>query len=302
MRDSPLDQFEGAGLLHNFIDTLPFSVVILDNTGQVQMINDRWQEFHHSELEPHGSQKKGDNFLDPLLKHSNPDLAELGQSIQRILDNNETTHKQEISLPNPTDPRVNHWFVYEVREYEHKGSRFCMVNQINISRRKQSEVKLQRLYDLVEYMPVGLLLLKTTRASPPDFRVIQMNNHSEKLFGLNEDEVVGNKITEVLPDITKTDVMECLRSTLNERKTHDIEEFYSNDPRHNDRVWDLKIFPLTDQFVGVSFEDITTEHEDKQKLRYMANHDDLTDLYNRNFFFERSSGEFERARRYQRPL
>jgi diguanylate cyclase (GGDEF)-like protein len=43
-------------------------------------------------------------------------------------------------------------------------------------------------------------------------------------------------------------------------------------------------------------------NEAQQKLEALANIDDLTQLYNRRYFFERFNQEVERAKRYQRPL
>ena len=43
-------------------------------------------------------------------------------------------------------------------------------------------------------------------------------------------------------------------------------------------------------------------NETQQKLLALASVDDLTQLYNRRYFFERFNQEVERAKRYQRPL
>jgi diguanylate cyclase (GGDEF)-like protein len=43
-------------------------------------------------------------------------------------------------------------------------------------------------------------------------------------------------------------------------------------------------------------------NETQQKLMALASIDDLTQLYNRRYFFERFNQEVERAKRYQRPL
>jgi diguanylate cyclase (GGDEF)-like protein len=43
-------------------------------------------------------------------------------------------------------------------------------------------------------------------------------------------------------------------------------------------------------------------NEAQQKLLALASVDDLTQLYNRRYFFERFNQEVERAKRYQRPL
>ena len=43
-------------------------------------------------------------------------------------------------------------------------------------------------------------------------------------------------------------------------------------------------------------------NETQQKLMALASIDDLTQLYNRRYFFERFNQEVERSRRYQRPL
>jgi diguanylate cyclase (GGDEF)-like protein len=43
-------------------------------------------------------------------------------------------------------------------------------------------------------------------------------------------------------------------------------------------------------------------HETQQKLVELATIDDLTQLYNRRYFFERFNQEMERAKRYQRPF
>ncbi len=43
-------------------------------------------------------------------------------------------------------------------------------------------------------------------------------------------------------------------------------------------------------------------NETQQKLMALASIDDLTQLYNRRYFFERFNQEVERSKRYQRPL
>lgn len=52
-------------------------------------------------------------------------------------------------------------------------------------------------------------------------------------------------------------------------------------------------------FIGRLLQNIK---EAQQKLVELATIDDLTQLYNRRYFFERFDQEMERAKRYQRPL
>lgn len=131
--------------------------------------------------------------------------------------------------------------------------------------------------------------------------ILSWNVAAERLYGYSAAEAIGNPISLLLPQDRVAEAMLLLeRAVRGERIEHYEATHLSKDGR---RIGvSLSISPVKDRtglVIGVSAiaRDITERKRADERIRYLALHDALTGLPNRNLFRERVSNAISRARR-----
>lgn len=131
------------------------------------------------------------------------------------------------------------------------------------------------------------------------------NPAAEDLFGYTAQEALGQKLMSILMPRGKfsPSYRARMRRAL-KRHSYSMEI----DLHHRKGHWlpleiSISRFKHNDQnFVTVNMKDITERRISEENLRQLANHDSLTDLYNRRHFIELLEREFQRRQRTQKPL
>ena len=159
---------------------------------------------------------------------------------------------------------------------------------------------------LVENTNDVIMVLDATPLSKGGPKIVYINPAFEKLMGYTADEVIGQnpKILQGpgTDDKTRYKIRKAMREGTSIRT-----QILNYDKAGNELWLDINMVPLFDENGTLTYyaaiERDLTEHKKLQShLESMATIDSLTGLANRQAFMQRAKNEFNRARRYARPL
>lgn len=179
------------------------------------------------------------------------------------------------------------------------GAAQDITNRVNIKNRLQRSE--ERYRGLVENLDEGFVIHATNTS------IISCNPKASDLLGINQNQLIGKFVSD--PDFnfinengTKMNVdqypVNLIKLTMKPIKniTLGIKHI-----KENKIVWvvanGIPIFNSDGRLaeIVVSFKDVTYQQQYNSNLEYLSNHDYLTDLYNRRFFFEQFN-EFDKPK------
>lgn len=135
----------------------------------------------------------------------------------------------------------------------------------------ENEVNNFRLETVLESITDGFYSLDY------DLIIKYVNNATEKILNVKRDNIIGIPIYEALRSKDINNFVKRYQRSLLLLKPFIFEEFFEN------RWYEVRAFPSTER-LSVYFRDITDQKEENEKIHFMAYHDSLTKLPNRNYF------------------
>ena len=131
---------------------------------------------------------------------------------------------------------------------------------------EQVEQNLRLTLDIFRHMQLGLLVWRKDDGTRRKFRLVTANPAAAELAGCDLDTLVGAELHDVFPALNGTDVAARLADRLSSATIgdeSDLPGFRRDEPR----VFSIKSFPLPEQLVGVTFDDVTERRALEQRLR-----------------------------------
>jgi PAS domain S-box-containing protein len=159
------------------IDALSAHLCVLDEHGNVLMVNQAWREFAEDNPPVAPNHGLGANYLQ-MCK------GEFAANLQAVL----TGEKSGFQFEYPCDsPYAKRWFVAHVTRFEVDGKMRVVVAHENISERKLAENATRqneaRYRSLIEAMAEGMVMHNRNGD------IVEWNTAAERILGLNEEQM-----------------------------------------------------------------------------------------------------------------
>jgi diguanylate cyclase (GGDEF)-like protein len=122
---------------------------------------------------------------------------------------------------------------------------------------------------------------------------------ASELAGARLGELVGRPADEVLPTFGNLDLAARAAAVLDSGSAADVDDIAWGAGTPDERHYSMHLFPLDDEAVGVSLDDVTGPSLAAEALRRQATHDALTGLPNRVLLNDRLEVALAEARRTQ---
>jgi len=183
----------------------------------------------------------------------------------------------------------------EARNLPYNGKQVRVVEFRDISELKKQENEKKKFQDdlikseeqyklLTTQMDMGLALhemIFDEKGNPIDYRFISVNDSFERLTGLKRDDLIGKTVLEVMPNTEKYWI-----NTYGEVAKTGRAVRFENYAKTLNRYYSLSAYsPRIGQF-AVIIDDITDRKQKQKEIEYLSEHDPLTNLYNRRYYFE----------------
>lgn len=126
--------------------------------------------------------------------------------------------------------------------------------------------------------------------------IVEVSNQAEALFGYSADELVGNKVSMLMPERLRSEQMSKFRlwvEGLDEAGGGGVERTMFAVRKDGSEIPVEASFSTLDtvrgQVISVAVRDVTERREYERRLAHLATHDPLTGLANRELFMQRLS-------------
>lgn len=147
-----------------------------------------------------------------------------------------------------------------------KPVRFAMAK--DITDRKAAEAKLQMCLDIVNSMPIGVMVLHCDDpTNVKSAQLVDANPTWQKISGRAPEAIVGRTLSEGVPGVLATELPHMLTKVISSGKPQELAEFRYAGDGGSGSVFAVKAFPLPDNCVGVTFENITKSKQLEVTLR-----------------------------------
>ena len=148
-----------------------------------------------------------------------------------------------------------------------------------------TEQSLKQAAHIVNNIQIGIHIYKLE--DPEDdstFRMVSANPASEVLTGIPAKNLVGKTLDECFPRLREKGIPKWYAEVVRTKKPIEIEDIAYEDENTIPGIFSMKVFPLPDNQIGVSFENITNRKKTEQDLRRSEEkHRQLIEIMNEGF-------------------
>ena len=138
---------------------------------------------------------------------------------------------------------------------------------IDITKSREAERTMQMASDIVQYTMSGLYIYHLEDISDDaSLRMIAANPASEKLTGVSPSKIIGNTLDENFPGLRAEGVPQKYAEVVRSQKPVEIDDITYGDARVIKGAYSVKAFPLPNNQVGISFENITQRKKSEQAI------------------------------------
>jgi len=121
--------------------------------------------------------------------------------------------------------------------------------------------------ELLRELPVGVVLLMLEDPSDPEtFRIVDANRAAAAIALSHSPKLLGNSLAD-FPKLLETPIPSQLLATLRSGEPRNLGEISYGDDIIRQGVYSVRAFPLSNNFLGVAFEDVTDRIHVERTLR-----------------------------------
>jgi PAS domain S-box-containing protein len=254
VRDRTADLQESEFLQRELLFNLPAGVVIVDpETRQIEQVN----QFAAAIFGASADRLIGRRchaFLCPAEEGACP-VCDLGSKV----DNSERVMLRADGSRLPILKTVNRVLL--------GGREKLLECFVDITERKRAEEKLHQAMQIVENVQIGFYLYRLEdKEDDRTLRMIYANPATETMTGLARSDIIGKTLDENFPGLRQMNVPQRYADVVRTQEARGFEDMFYGDERIVNKAFSVKAFPLSDNHVGVAFEDVTEQWTAKQKM------------------------------------
>ena len=183
-------------------------------------------------------------------------------------------------------------FPKDVRLYRsvYFGKEVVITFAQDITERKKAEFEMQQAADIFNNIQTGTYIYHLEDLNDDrTLRLVLANPASEKLTNVPVKDIVGKTLDEIFPGLRKAGIPQEYANVIRTGVPYEIDEIIYGDDRVIESSFSVNTFPLPDQRIGVSFENITERKKAEISLR--ENESKLRRIFNAfpDIFFKSSA-------------
>lgn len=138
---------------------------------------------------------------------------------------------------------------------------------------------------LIQQMQLGMALYEGSLGSPvEEYSLIDVNDSHGTMMGLKREDILGHTFGSLFSRIDPDNLLK-----LQDTAVHGAPTRYESFQERTECFYEVIAFRPREGQLAIILNDTTKRVEAEQKLQYMADHDLLTDLYNRRYFDQQLS-------------
>jgi PAS domain S-box-containing protein len=113
-------------------------------------------------------------------------------------------------------------------------------------------------YKIFDNFPLGIFILRSERKDRPFvLRLVYSNSESLRLLGIDPVDITGKAIDTIIPEFRDKKILQSLKELIISRRAEDINVIIQRNRDSRQAHILVRAFPMPDNHVGLSFEDIT---------------------------------------------
>ena len=133
--------------------------------------------------------------------------------------------------------------------------------------KKPAEITASLSPEILRGMPVGMLVLHLENLKDPrTFKIIDINPAAATLTGATLEDFRGKTLGD-FPKLLKTPLPESCLEAVRTQEPRNLGEITYGDERIREGIYTVQVFPLSHDFLGVVFENVTDQRRSERALR-----------------------------------
>ncbi len=177
---------------------------------------------------------------------------------------------------------------------------------VDVTARKVAEQQIDQYLNLVEHVDVSLFVFALDdSADHRSLVLLAVNPEGARLVSPSPDAAIGRRLTDLLfalnPDSLDL-ICEALTDVIRSGQGFRFDDLRFNPEDPGSSIYAANVFPLPDESVGVSLQNVTDRVTAAEVLRHQAMHDGLTGLPNRSQLTERLRQALRHSSRTLEPV
>ncbi len=242
--------------MSSIFNALPANTALINNEGNIVSVNDAWRQSNDADDFIGASYGIDDNYLEILEDAGGDDERRIAKAIRSILAGQAWEYSTEYCLGKKGEER---WLRAIISRENNNPDSGIVLMHIDITDRVNAEQKAvehrKQIENLLKGMGDAFLTLDK------NWQFTFANEHALTLMRKTKDEVLGQVMWQVFPDILDTRFEAELRNVARTQKDSEFEILYAAYD-----IWlDVRVYPH-DGGIAVFYNNITERKKAEQKL------------------------------------
>jgi PAS domain S-box-containing protein len=208
---------------------------------------------------------KAENVIGKKLSEAFPGIFQcrIINDLLRVRSTKKSEFVSDICYPDGQKGTWRDYYIYPFLSNE------IVIYYDDVNERKYAERAMQQSYNIVNNFLTGLMVFKSIDVS--NLFLIYTNPISDNLLNIHVTEKIGKPIEEIFPEYNNN-IKNKLIQVIETKQSFNFEEDIYNAEQSEKNIFLFNAFPLPDNEVGLSFENITETLINRQALK---EHDEI---------------------------